>query len=207
MRAGGAKATATWARGADSRVELLALARRRASWKSSSPRGMRSGSRMTAAATTGPASGPRPASSQPATGQTPRLIAARSRRKVGRTISSSSGRRAAGFGRRHCDARCAARQLVVATHAAMSARRSRASQCAIFRRTGITGTSEQTRAAPRRARRRKCSVVSFVLAGVEAELLAGDLEAAADHPGDRARCRSCACPRSSRNPCRRACRG
>ena len=41
---------------------------------------------MTAAATTGPASGPLPASSQPATGQTPRLSAARSRRKVGRTI-------------------------------------------------------------------------------------------------------------------------
>src|SRR5689334_987055 len=38
---------------------------------------------MTAAATTGPASGPRPASSQPATGQMPRLISARSRRKLG----------------------------------------------------------------------------------------------------------------------------
>src|SRR5689334_7960693 len=38
---------------------------------------------MTAAATTGPASGPRPASSQPAIGQTPRLISARSRRKLG----------------------------------------------------------------------------------------------------------------------------
>jgi len=36
-----------------------------------------------AAATTGPASGPRPASSQPATGQMPRLISARSRRKLG----------------------------------------------------------------------------------------------------------------------------
>ena len=48
---------------------------------------------MTAAATTGPASGPLPASSQPATGQTPRLIAARSRRKVGRMSSSPSGRR------------------------------------------------------------------------------------------------------------------
>ena len=48
---------------------------------------------MTAAATTGPASGPRPASSQPATGQTPRFIAARSRRKVGRMSSSPSGRR------------------------------------------------------------------------------------------------------------------
>ena len=39
---------------------------------------------MTAAATTGPASGPRPASSQPATGHTPRLSAVRSRRNVGR---------------------------------------------------------------------------------------------------------------------------
>ena len=58
------------------------------------PRGMRSGSSTTAAATTGPASGPRPASSQPATGQIPLLKARRSRRKVGRTISSFSGRRA-----------------------------------------------------------------------------------------------------------------
>src|SRR5207245_3381176 len=47
------------------------------------PLGMRLGSSTTAAATTGPASGPRPASSQPATGQTPRLISARSRRKLG----------------------------------------------------------------------------------------------------------------------------
>src|SRR5712672_547717 len=54
---------------------------------------MRFGSRMTAAATTGPASGPLPASSQPATGKTPRLKAARSRRKLGRSGSSSSGRR------------------------------------------------------------------------------------------------------------------
>src|SRR5215468_77709 len=54
------------------------------------------GSRMTAAATTGPASGPRPASSQPAIGQTPRLSAARSRRNVGRVmISSGSGKRGA----------------------------------------------------------------------------------------------------------------
>src|SRR5205814_4492456 len=41
------------------------------------------GSSTPAAAATGPASGPRPASSQPATGQTPRLISARSRRKLG----------------------------------------------------------------------------------------------------------------------------
>ena len=47
------------------------------------PLGIRLGSSTTAAATTGPASGPRPASSQPATGQTPRLISARSRRKLG----------------------------------------------------------------------------------------------------------------------------
>ena len=47
------------------------------------PLGIRFGSSTTAAATTGPASGPRPASSQPATGQTPRLISARSRRKLG----------------------------------------------------------------------------------------------------------------------------
>ena len=38
---------------------------------------------MTAAATTGPASGPRPASSHPATGQMPRLSSARSRLKLG----------------------------------------------------------------------------------------------------------------------------
>src|SRR5262245_48860873 len=50
---------------------------------------------MTAAATTGPASGPRPASSTPATGKTPRFIAARSRRKLGRSGGSSSGRRGA----------------------------------------------------------------------------------------------------------------
>ena len=51
--------------------------------ESSMPLGIRFGSSTTAAATTGPASGPRPASSQPATGQTPRLISARSRRKLG----------------------------------------------------------------------------------------------------------------------------
>ncbi|MGY3465336.1 hypothetical protein ACVW0I_002207 [Bradyrhizobium sp. LM6.11] len=54
--------------------------------ESSMPRGMRSGSRITAAATTGPASGPRPASSQPATGQIPHLNSARSRRKLGGTM-------------------------------------------------------------------------------------------------------------------------
>ena len=45
---------------------------------------MRLGSSTTAAATTGPASGPLPASSQPATGQMPWLSARRSRRKLGR---------------------------------------------------------------------------------------------------------------------------
>src|SRR3954453_13312222 len=56
---------------------------------------MRFGSRITAAATTGPANGPRPASPQPATGIRPRLIAARSRRNDGRRTGSSSGKRAA----------------------------------------------------------------------------------------------------------------
>src|SRR5262245_61011298 len=56
---------------------------------------MRLGSRITAAATTGPANGPLPASSHPATGATPRFMARRSRAKVGRTGSSSSGRRGA----------------------------------------------------------------------------------------------------------------
>ena len=53
--------------------------------------GMRFGSSTTAAATTGPASGPRPASSQPATGQTPRLISARSRRKLGGATAYALG--------------------------------------------------------------------------------------------------------------------
>src|SRR4051794_4807609 len=56
---------------------------------------MRSGSSTTAAATTGPASGPLPASSQPATGQTPCANSLRSRRKVGRSTGSFSGRRGA----------------------------------------------------------------------------------------------------------------
>ena len=60
--------------------------------ESLSPRGMRLGSRMTAAATTGPASGPRPASSQPATGQTP-LASARARAG---TSGAAAARRAAG---------------------------------------------------------------------------------------------------------------
>ena len=55
---------------------------------------MRFGSSTTAAATTGPASGPRPASSQPATGKMPRFIAARSRRNVGWTTASDRSRRA-----------------------------------------------------------------------------------------------------------------
>src|SRR4051812_39383623 len=51
------------------------------------PLGILLGSSPPAAATPGPASGPRPASSQPATGQTPRLISARSRRKLGGAIA------------------------------------------------------------------------------------------------------------------------
>ena len=135
---------------------------------------------MTAAATTGPASGPRPASSQPATGHTPRLSAERSRRKVGRTISSSSGRRAA----------CGC----VATHgrhddhaAARSATRTRsAAELRGCRRSCRDGRSEQIELLRARPRRAEMLGGDLVLGGVEAEPFAGDFEAAADHPGDRA---------------------
>ncbi len=56
------------------------------SFESLRPRGRFCGSRMTAAAATGPASGPRPASSTPATGQTPRFKSRRSMRKSGLSI-------------------------------------------------------------------------------------------------------------------------
>ena len=92
MRHGGANATATCAL-----AQILACSFSRVCGssflESSSPRGTRLGSSTTAAATTGPASGPLPASSQPAIGHTPRFIAARSRRKVGRTSASPSGSR------------------------------------------------------------------------------------------------------------------
>ncbi len=82
IRAGEAKATAN---DAVAQISSNSSSRRSAlsRLESSMPLGMRFGSSTTAAATTGPASGPRPASSQPATGQTPRLISARSRRKLG----------------------------------------------------------------------------------------------------------------------------
>ena len=51
--------------------------------ESSRPSGMRAGSRITAAATTGPAQGPRPASSMPQTGARPRDTASCSNRKWG----------------------------------------------------------------------------------------------------------------------------
>src|SRR5690606_23770973 len=54
-------------------------------FESSNPSGMLSGSRITAAATTGPASGPRPASSVPATGHSPSRRAEFSREKSGLT--------------------------------------------------------------------------------------------------------------------------
>ena len=61
-------------------------------FESSSPSGMRAGSSTTAAATTGPASGPLPASSMPATGQRPWAIALVSTEKSGfSTISKRSG--------------------------------------------------------------------------------------------------------------------
>src|SRR5436190_2799963 len=94
MRHGGAHATETCAL-----AQIFACSFSRVAGssflESSSPRGIRLGSRITAAATTGPASGPRPASSHPATGHTPRLSAERSRRNVGRTSSSANGKRGA----------------------------------------------------------------------------------------------------------------
>src|ERR1700737_1434429 len=82
IRAGEAKATAN-----DAVLQVFSNSPSRRSgdsrFESSMPLGIRLGSSTTAAATTGPASGPRPASSQPAIGQTPRLISARSRRKLG----------------------------------------------------------------------------------------------------------------------------
>ena len=60
-------------------------------FESSSPLGMRLGLSTTAAATTGPASGPRPASSSPATGQSPSLIAFFSNAKSGFWSSSKRG--------------------------------------------------------------------------------------------------------------------
>src|SRR6202048_4547212 len=82
IRAGDAKATANEA---VAQISSNNSSRRSAvsRLESSMPLGIRLGSSTTAAATTGPASGPRPASSQPATGQMPRLISARSRRKLG----------------------------------------------------------------------------------------------------------------------------
>ena len=82
IRAGEAKATEN---DAVAQISSNSSSRRSAvsRLESSMPLGIRFGSSTTAAATTGPASGPRPASSQPATGQIPRLISARSRRKPG----------------------------------------------------------------------------------------------------------------------------
>src|ERR1700722_1794346 len=75
IREGGAKATAN---DAVAQISSNSSSRRSAvsRLESSIPLGIRFGSSTTAAATTGPASGPRPASSQPATGQTPRLLSA-----------------------------------------------------------------------------------------------------------------------------------
>ena len=63
------------------------------------PGGILSGSSTTAAATTGPASGPRPASSVPATGQMPRLRAASSMEKSGPSGRSKRRRESEDAGR------------------------------------------------------------------------------------------------------------
>ena len=77
---------------ADLLEQLLARARASASWNRRDLLGMRFGSRMTAAATTGPASGPRPASSQPATRRMPFFRIARSRRNDGRGAGARASR-------------------------------------------------------------------------------------------------------------------
>src|SRR6516164_6452069 len=152
MRHGGANATATWAL-----AQILACSFSRVCGssflESSSPRGTRLGSSTTAAATTGPASGPLPASLQPAIGQTPRLIAARSRRKVGRMSCSPSGRRTT---------------LTVAARVDMA----RADAERLMARWGAPRRTEMVGRQPRSRL-------------VEAALLAGEFEAAANHPGDR----------------------
>src|SRR5262245_9203209 len=157
---------------------------------------------MTAAATTGPASGPLPASSQPATGHTPRLSAARSRRKVGRMSSSPSGRRttrapAALLPRRAAARPLAPPPLVCRLIARWCARRV-PSQPVPAHPCGARGNRSADAQATAGAVLEQAELLGAVLrraemiggeprAGlVEAKLVAGELEAATDHPGDRA---------------------
>ncbi len=143
MRHGGAKATATCAL-----AQIFACSFSRVCGssflESSSPRGTRLGSSTTAAATTGPASGPLPASSQPAIGHKPRLIAARSRRKVGRMSSSPSGSRTTRTARA-APARAEGGRVM----ARWCARR-RVSQPCRIRRCGVRSTSSLAFARRRR---------------------------------------------------------
>src|SRR5215471_1473587 len=140
---------------------------------------MRSGSSTTAAATTGPASGPRPASSQPATGKMPLPSARRSRRNVGRSTGSLSGRRGfAPFLRLPAD---------FFAIAAKSARK--AVQVNALAAIRVDGGDFSPVALEQlellRVRFRLAEMLGGELApfGIEAELLAGHLEPASDHPG------------------------
>ena len=70
------------------------------------PLGMDLGLRMTAAATTGPAQGPRPASSMPQTVLSPRFIAPRSNEKFGYAIVNLSAARFTAAGKVYNRANC-----------------------------------------------------------------------------------------------------
>src|SRR5262245_7682519 len=157
---------------------------------------------MTAAATTGPASGPLPASSQPATGHTPRLSAARSRRKVGRMSSSPSGRRTTRAPAVLPPRRAAARPLVpLPLVCRLMARDGARGGCQVNRRPHAHVKHGENRCADAQATAgpvleqpellgaalRRAEVIGGEPRSglVEAQLVTGELEAATDHPGDR----------------------
>src|ERR1700722_4580062 len=137
------------------------------------PLGIRLGSSTTAAATTGPASGPRPASSQPATGQTPRLISARSRRKLGGETAITL---LAGLPEFFPDLSRIMAGIV----------RKRVPRCnRELRAIPVIQALEQTELLTIVLRPGEMIGGQFRAALVEPELLAGDLEPPPDHPGHR----------------------
>src|SRR5262245_7786137 len=133
---------------------------------------MRLGSSTTAAATTGPASGPLPASSQPAIGKMPLLRARRSRRNVGRKAGSLSGSRGL--------------DLSFSGIATMSARKD--PQVNAPRPDRVDGVdypgsvSEQTQLLGPGLRLSEILCCQGGARDIEAQLFAGHLEAAAYHP-------------------------
>src|ERR1700745_427632 len=135
---------------------------------------MWSGSSTTAAATTGPASGPRPAPSHPASGQMPWPSPRRSRRNVGRSTGSLIGRRFDSAALRGMIApQCAPR-----------------SRCPLPRGAGGgwrgNGNLKQTQLLRPRLWRPEVLDAERRFRRIQPDLLAGHLEAAADHPSIRA---------------------